>query len=64
LSLWSIVKDNKNFEYVTIEDISNNECIINDICIANNPIAISPMAYFFYNFVYNPFKSDKCVIIN
>ena len=64
MSLWSIIKDNKNFKYVTIEDISDNACIINNICIKMFPIAISPMAYFFYNFAYNSFKSEKCLIIN
>ena len=64
MSLWSIIKDNKNFKYVTIEDISENGCIINNICIKTRPIAISPMAYFFYNFAYNSFKSDRCLIIN
>ena len=64
MSLCSIIKDNKNFKYVTIEDISENTCIINNICIKTYPIAISPMAYFFYNFAYNSFKSGKCVIIN
>ena len=64
MSLWSIIKDNKNFKYVTIEDISDNACIINNICIKMYPIAISPMAYFFYNFAYNSFKSEKCLIIN
>ena len=64
LSLWSIVKDHNNFKYLTIEDISDNTCIINDICIRTHPIVISPMAYFFYNFAYSPFKSKKCLIIN
>jgi hypothetical protein len=64
MSLWSIIKDNKNFKYVTVEDISENTCIINNICIKTHPIAISPMAYFFYNFAYNSFKSVRCLIIN
>ena len=64
MSLWSIIKDNKKFKYVTVEDISDNTCIINNICIKTHPIAISPMAYFFYNFAYNSFKSGKCLIIN
>ena len=63
-SLWSIIKDNNNFKYLTIEDISDNECIINDICLKSHPNIISPMAYFFYNFAYSPFKSGKCIIIN
>lgn len=62
--LETIVKDNNIFQYVTIEDISDNRSIINNICIKAYPIAVSPMAYFFYNFAYSPFKSEKCLIIN
>jgi hypothetical protein len=64
LSLWSIIKDHNNFRYLTMEDISDNTCIINNICIRTHPLVISPMAYFFYNFAYSPFKSEKCLIIN
>ena len=64
VALWSIVKDNQNFHYLTLEDISDNACLINDVCLETHPMVISPMAYFFYNFAYSPFKSDKCLIIN
>ena len=64
VSLWSIIKDHNNFRYLTMEDISDNTCIINNICIRTHPMVISPMAYFFYNFAYSPFKSEKCLIIN
>jgi hypothetical protein len=64
ISLWSIIKEHNNFQYLTIEDISDNTPIINNICIKTYPIAVSPMAYFFYNFAYSPFKSNKCFIIN
>ena len=64
VSLWSIIKDHNNFKYLTIENISDNTCIINNICIRTYPMVISPMAYFFYNFAYSPFKSEKCLIIN
>ena len=64
ISLWSIIETDKNYNYVTIEDISDNTCIINNICIRVYPMVISPMAYFFYNFAYSPFKSEKCLIIN
>ena len=64
VALWSIVKDNQNFHYLTVEDISDNTCIINDICLEMHPMVISPMAYFFYNFAYSPFKSERCLIIN
>lgn len=62
--LWSIMKDHKNFGYLTVEDISDNTCIINNLSIRTHPIVVSPSAYFFYNFAYSPFKSEKCFIIN
>ena len=64
VSLWSILKEHNNFQYLTMEDISDNKYIINNLCINTHPTAISPMAYFFYNFAYSPFKSEKCLIIN
>ena len=64
VSLWSIIKEHNNLRYLTIEDISDNTGIINNICIKTHPMVINPMAYFFYNFAYSPFKSEKCLIIN
>jgi hypothetical protein len=64
VSLLSILKDNKQFKYLTIEDISDNRMIIKNIETNISPLVVSPMAYYFYNFAYNPFKSEKCFIIN
>lgn len=64
VALWSIIKEHKNFHFLTIEDISDNTCIINNICAKTWPSIVSPMAYFFYNFAYSPFKSEKCLILN
>jgi hypothetical protein len=64
ISLFSIIQTNKKYLYITIEDISSNTCLINDMCKDIHPIAVSPMAYFFYNFAYNSYYSSKCVIIN
>ena len=64
LSLMLVVNESNSYKYVTIEDISENTILINSLCENMYPIAISPMAYFFYNFAYNPFKSEKCLIIN
>ena len=64
MALWSIIKENKNFGYLVIEDISDNTCIINNICVKTHPLVVSPTAYFFYNFAYSPFKSERCLIIN
>ena len=64
MALWSIIKEHNYFGYLVIEDISDNECIINNISINTYPLVVSPSAYFFYNFAYSPFKSEKCFIIN
>lgn len=64
MALWSIIKENQNFGYLVIEDISDNTCIINNICVKTHPLVVSPSAYFFYNFAYSPFKSERCLIIN
>ena len=64
MALWSIIKENRNFGYLVIEDISDNTCIINNICVKTHPLVVSPSAYFFYNFAYSPFKSERCLIIN
>lgn len=64
IATWSIIKTHRNFQYFFIEDISNNNYIINNISIKTYPTAVSPTAYFFYNFAYSPFKNNKCFIIN
>ena len=64
VSLWSIINDHVNFKYLVIEDISDNNVLIQNISIKTFPMIVSPTAYFFYNFAYSPFKSEKCLIIN
>ena len=64
IALWSIIKEHTNFGYLTIEDLSDNTCLINNISVRTHPLVVSPSAYFFYNFAYSPFKSEKCLIIN
>ena len=64
VALKSIVKLHNNFKYLTVECISDNACIIDNLSIKTNPFVVSPMAYFFYNFAYSPFKPEKCLIIN
>lgn len=64
VALWSIIKEHQNFKYLTVEDISDNTVIINNISIRTHPMVVSPSAYFFYNFAYSPFKPEKCLIIN
>jgi hypothetical protein len=49
-------------EFVSIERISHNEIIIDDLVKRTNA-QISKTAYFFYNFVYHTFDSNKVFII-
>jgi hypothetical protein len=65
LALWSVLEKQKNhYKFLIIEDVSDNGLIIDNIKIKTYPIATSPTAYFFYNFVYSPFKNDRVLIVN
>jgi hypothetical protein len=63
ISFWKIAAENY-FGFSAIEEISDNYIIINNIKKKTNPTIISPTAYFFYNFAYPTFKSDKVFILN
>ena len=60
---WNLAAE-KMFGYCAIENISHNDIIINNIIQKTNPTIISPTAYFFYNFAYPTFQSNKTLIIN
>ena len=63
ISFWKIAAENY-FGFAAIENISNNNIIINNLILKTKPLIISPTAYFFYNFAYPTFKSEKVLIIN
>ena len=68
-SLWTIketakMKEKENYAYLIIEDISDNWMLIDNISIKTYPEIKSPTAYFFYNFAYHTFKSNRVLIIN
>ena len=63
ISFWKISHENK-FGFSAIENISHNNIIIDNIKLKTKPLIISPTAYFFYNFAYNTFNSDRVLIIN
>ena len=63
ISFWKISAENY-FGFAAIENISHNNIILNNITIKTKPMIISPTAYFFYNFAYPTFSSEKCLIIN
>ena len=63
ISFWKISAENY-FGFAAIEEISDNNIIINNIKQKTKPLIVSPTAYFFYNFAYPTFKSNKVLIIN
>jgi len=63
-ALWAILLDNPGYHYLSIEDISDNNCIINNIKTKTHPICESPTAYFLYNYARSPFNPYKSFIIN
>ena len=63
ISFWKIAAENY-FGFAAIEDISDNNIIIDNIKQKTKPLIKSPTAYFFYNFAYHTFKSNKVLIIN
>jgi GNAT superfamily N-acetyltransferase len=63
ISFWKIAAENY-FGFAAIENISDNNIIIENLTLKTKPVIISPTAYFFYNFAYPTFKSNKVLIIN
>jgi hypothetical protein len=63
ISFWKIAAENY-FGFAAIENISDNNIIIDNIKQKTKPTIVSPTAYFFYNFAYPTFKSNKVLIIN
>ena len=63
ISFWKISAENY-FGFALIEEISHNNFIIGNLKIKTTPLVISPTAYFFYNFAYPTFRSDKVLILN
>jgi hypothetical protein len=63
ISFWTIAAENF-FGFCAIEDISDNNILIDNIKMKTKPLIVSPTAYFFYNFAYPTFKSNKVLIVN
>ena len=52
-----------DYKYLVVEKISHNDSIIQNLIIKTHPV-ISKTAYFFYNFAYHTFDSNRTFIIN
>ena len=63
ISFWEIAAKNY-FGFATIENISHNKIIIDNIILKTKPLIVSPTAYFFYNFAHYSFEPNKVLIIN
>lgn len=63
VSFWEIASKYR-FSYCAIERISNNGVIIDNLRQKTMPNIISPTAYYFYNFAYPTFASDRVFILN
>jgi len=63
ISFWKIAYENY-FGFSGIENISHNNIIIRNLLLKTKPLVINPAAYFFYNFAYPTFNSEKVLIIN
>ena len=63
ISFWKIAAENY-FGFAAIENISHNNIILDNIILKTVPSIISPTAYFFYNFAYPTFPSNKVLVIN
>jgi hypothetical protein len=63
ISFWKIAAENF-FGFALLENISHNNILINNIMLKTTPSKICKTSYFFYNFAYPTFHSEKVLIIN
>ena len=61
ICFWKIAADNY-MGYAMLENISHNNIIIDNLCLKTKPQLITDIAYYFYNFIYNSFQSNKVFI--
>jgi hypothetical protein len=62
ISFWKIAAEHY-FGFASIENVSHNDILINNIILKTKPTIISPTAYYFYNFAYPTFKPEKCLLL-
>lgn len=63
ISFWKIAADNY-FGFAVLENISHNNILINNIILKTKPLIKTTNAYYFYNFAYPTFNSEKVLFIN
>jgi len=63
-ALMNIRNRHREYSYLVVEDVSDNNHIIKNLEEKTRPTQKSPAGYFFYNFAYPSFKPNKVLIIN
>jgi len=58
ISFWKVAAENY-FGHAIVENISDNNIIIDNLCLKTKPLSIRMMSYYFYNFAYNTFTPKK-----
>ena len=62
ICFWKIAADNY-MGHAMVENVSHNNIIIDNLCLKTQPQIKTDFAYYFYNFAYNPFNSNKVFIL-
>jgi hypothetical protein len=63
VALWKVCEQ-AGFKFAVVEELSDNYLLVDNLKARNKPSIISPTAYFFYNFAYHTFKSNKTFILH
>ena len=63
VALFQIKEKYPSFQYLAIEEISNNKLLTNNLKKKNQPLLSSPTAYFFYNYISPTLNSEKLLVL-
>lgn len=64
LALSHICEKHREFYYLSMENISHNGLLVENLLQKNRIVMETPCAYFFYNFAYPTFAGDKVLILD
>ena len=67
MALASVLKKGSTgdpYKYCIIENVGSNHWVIDNLLVKNTSIAVSPTAYFFYNFAYPTLDAKNVLILN
>lgn len=64
IALGKICEKHGEFCYLSVENISHNYLIVDNLLVKNSVFLDNPCAYFFYNFAYPTFNPKNVLILN